>query len=99
MRPVGSNNLKRAATKELFPAPVLPTMPICKEIQEGLRITNMQQIWEETLIVEDEFLKFQTLAPWKESYDIECIKKQRHHFAKIGPYSQSYGFYSNRVQM
>ena len=33
-------------------------MPICKEIQEGLRITNMQQIWEETLIVEDEFLKF-----------------------------------------
>ena len=28
----------------------------------------------------------------------QCIKKQRHHFANKGPYSQSYGFSSN-VQM
>ena len=30
------------------------------------------------------------LAPWKESYDEprQCIKKQRHHFANKGPYSQ-----------
>ena len=34
------------------------------------------------------------LAPWKESYDkpSQRIKKQRHHFANKGLYSQSYGF-------
>ena len=34
------------------------------------------------------------LAPWKESYNKprQCIKKQRHHFANKGLYSQSYGF-------
>ena len=25
----------------------------------------------------------------------QCIKKQRHHFADKGPYSQSYGFSSS----
>ena len=29
----------------------------------------------------------------------QCIKKQRHHFANNGPYSQSYGFSSIHVQM
>ena len=28
-----------------------------------------------------------------------CIKKQRHHVADQGPYSQSYGFASNHVRM
>ena len=34
------------------------------------------------------------LAPWKKNYDKprQCIKKQRHHFADKGLYSQSYGF-------
>ena len=34
------------------------------------------------------------LAPWKKSYDKprQHIKKQIHHFANKGPYSQSYGF-------
>ena len=42
-----------------------------------------------------------TLTPWKESYDQprQSIKKQRHHFADKGPYSQSYGFSSSRVWM
>ena len=33
--------------------------------------------------------------PWKESYDEprQCLKKQRHHFADKGPYSQSYDFF------
>lgn len=35
--PSGSDNLKRAEMRELFPAPVLPTMPTCNEIQERLR--------------------------------------------------------------
>ena len=40
-------------------------------------------------------------APWKKSYDKpkQCIKKQRHHFADKGLYSQSYGFSSSHVQM
>ena len=37
------------------------------------------------------------LAPWKESCDEprQCIRKQRHHFANKGPYSQSYGFFQS----
>ena len=39
------------------------------------------------------------LAPWKKNYDKprEHIKKQRHHFAHKGPYSQIYGFSSSHV--
>ena len=38
-----------------------------------------------------------TLAPWKESFDKprQNIKKQRHHFAYKGLYSQNYGFSSS----
>ena len=38
-------------------------------------------------------------ARWKKSYDKpkQHIKKQRHHFADKGPYSQSYGFSSGHV--
>ena len=41
------------------------------------------------------------LAPWKESYDKprQHIKKQRHHFADKGHYSQSYGFPCRHVWM
>ena len=41
------------------------------------------------------------LTLWKESCDKprQCIKKQRHHFADKGTYSQSYGFSSNHVWM
>ena len=41
------------------------------------------------------------LAPWKKIYDKPRwrIKKQRHHFADKGAYSQSYGFSSNHVWM
>ena len=37
----------------------------------------------------------------EESYDKSrcCIKKQRHHFANKGPYSQSYSFSSSHVWM
>ena len=46
-------------------------------------------------------LKKKTLAPWKTSYDKprQCFKKQRHHFADKGLYSESYGFSSSHVQM
>ena len=38
---------------------------------------------------------------WKESCDKfrQCIKKQRHHFAAKGQYSQSYGLSSIHVQV
>ena len=41
------------------------------------------------------------LTPWKESYDQprQHIKKQRHHFANKGQYSQSYGFSFSHVWM
>ena len=41
------------------------------------------------------------LVPWKENYDKpkQHVKKQRHHFADKGPYSQSYGFSSSDVEM
>ena len=37
----------------------------------------------------------------KKSYDKlrQCIKRQRHHFADKGPYSQSYGFSSSPIEM
>ena len=46
-------------------------------------------------------MKLKALVPWKESYDKprQCIKKQRHHFADKGPYSQRYGFSSSHVGM
>ena len=46
-------------------------------------------------------MKLKTLVPWKESYDKLRwhIKKQRHQFAKKGPYSQSDGFSSHHVRM
>lgn len=37
---------KEGSNERIFPAPVLPTMPTCEEIQEGLRTNNMQQTWE-----------------------------------------------------
>ena len=41
------------------------------------------------------------IAPWKESYDNldSVIKKQKHHFANKGLYSQNYGFSSSHVWM
>ena len=41
------------------------------------------------------------LAPWKKCHDKprQPIKKQRHHFANKGPYSQIYGFSSSHVEM
>ena len=41
------------------------------------------------------------LACWQESYDKprQCVEKQRHHFANIGPYSQGYGFPSGHARL
>ena len=41
------------------------------------------------------------ITPWKKSYEKtrQYIKKQKHHFADKGPYSQSYGFSSSHIWM
>ena len=46
-------------------------------------------------------MKLEHLTPWKKSYDKprQHIKKQKHHFANKGLYSQSYGFSSSHVWM
>ena len=45
--------------------------------------------------------EIKTLARWKESYDQsrQHIKKQRHHFADKGQYTQSYDFSGSYVWM
>ena len=45
--------------------------------------------------------EIKTLAPWKESYDKsrQHVKKQRHYFADKSPYSKSYDFSINDVQI
>ena len=45
--------------------------------------------------------EIKTLAPWKESDDKprQRIKRQRHHFADKGLYSQNSGFSSGHVWM
>ena len=45
--------------------------------------------------------RFFTICATRESHDKprQCIKKQRHHFADKGLYSQSYGFSSSHVWM
>ena len=44
-------------------------------------------------------MQLKMLTPWKISYDKhrQYIKKQRHHFANQGPYTQSCGFSSSHV--
>ena len=46
-------------------------------------------------------MKLKDACPWKKSFDKprQHIKKQRHHFADKGPYSQSYDFSSSHVWM
>ena len=45
--------------------------------------------------------EIRTTASWQESYDKprQCVEKQRHHFANIGPYSQGYGFPSGHARL
>ena len=47
------------------------------------------------------FKQTKTLTPWKESCDKprQHIKKQKHHFANKGPYSQTYGLFSSHICM
>ena len=85
-------------TKIIAPSPITSwqidgeTMETVKDfIFLGSKITEDSDYSHEIKIV----------TPQKKSYDKprQHIKKQRHHFANKGPYSQSYGFSSSHVQM
>ena len=43
--------------------------------------------------------EIKTLAPWKENYTNQHIKKQRYYLANKDPSSQRYGFSSSHVWM
>ena len=62
--PVGSDNLKRAEMSELFPAPVLPTIPTYKEIQEGFRMNNiLHGTWTGDLFLLRYYTCFNAILP------------------------------------
>ena len=52
-------------------------------------------------IIADGDCSHEIKSPWKKTYDQprQSIKKQRHHFADKGSYSQNCGFYSSHVWM
>ena len=67
----------------------------------GKQMGKKWKWWQILLYSAPKSLQMVTSAPklkdacfWRKSYDKlrQCIKKQRHHFANKGPYSQSYGF-------
>ena len=64
-------------------------------------VTNFIFLGAKIIVDGDCSHEIKTLAPWKESYDKprQCIKKQRHHLADKGLYSQSYGLSSSHVRM
>ena len=81
---------------------IMASSPIISwQIQGGEMQTMTDFLFLDSKITVDDDCchEFKTLAPWKESYDQlrPCIKKQRHHFANKGPYSQSYDFCSSHV--
>ena len=39
------------------------------------------------------------IGSWQESINIDSAKKQKHHFANQGQYSQGYNVYSSHVQL
>ena len=59
-----------------------------------LGLQNHLEYWQQSW-------NWKMLAPWKESYDKprQHVKKQKHHFADKGLYSQSYGSSSSHVWM
>jgi len=102
------NSISLCPASFCTPRPKLPVTPGVSWLPTFTPITSWQIEGEKVEAVTD-FLflsskitvdsdcrhKLKMLAPLKESYNKprQCIKKQRHHFADKGPYSQSYGFF------
>ena len=83
---------------------VMASSPITTWQIEGERVDFMTDVisWApKSLQTVTAAMKLKDASPWKESHDkpSPCSKKQRHHFADKGLYSQSYGFSSSHVWM
>ena len=83
---------------------VMASSPITTWQIEGERVDFMTDVisWApKSLQTVTAAMKLKDASPWKESHDkpSQCSKKQRHHFADKGLYSQSYGFSSSHVWM
>ena len=82
---------------------IMASGPITSWQVEGKKWKQWQTIFLGSKITVDEDCshEIKILAPWKESYDKsrQRIKKQRHHFADKGSYSQSYGFPNSHVDV
>ena len=80
---------------------ITASSPITSWQIEGETVTDFIFLGSKITADGDCSHEIKIFAPWKESDDKprHHIKKQRHHFADHGPYSQSYGFSSNHTQI
>ena len=82
---------------------IMTSSPVTSWQTDGKKVETMTDfifLGSKIIVVSVCSHKMKTLALWKESYDKprQHIKKQRHHFANKGPYSQSYDFSSSHIQ-
>ena len=80
---------------------IMASGPITSWQIDGETVTDFIFLSCKIAVDSDYSHEIKILSPWKKSYDQPrwCIKKQRHYFAYKCPYSQSFGFSSNLVQM
>ena len=84
---------------------IIVSCPITSQQIEGEKVETVADfifLGSKIMVDCDCSHEIKMLASWKENYDKPRktqIKKQRHHFADKGPYSQNYGFPSNHAQM
>ena len=83
---------------------IMASGPITSQQIDGEKVetvTDFPLLGSKIITDCDSSHEMKTLASWKENYDKprEHIKKQRHHFADKGLYSQSSGFSSSHVRM
>ena len=81
---------------------IMASGPITSWQTDGVKIqtvTDFILLGSKITVDSGRSCEIKTFAPWKKSYaKLRLnIKKQRHHFADKGPYSQSYGFSSSHV--
>ena len=78
---------------------IMASVPITSWQIDGETVADFI-FWGATITIDGDCShEIKTLAHWKKCYDQprQHIKKQRHHFATKGLYSQSHGFSSSHV--
>ena len=100
----GWMRMKKLTGNWKFKKQIMASVPITSWQVEGENVealTDFIFLGSRITVDSDCSHESKALAPWKESYDKprQHIQKQRHHFARKDPYSQSYGFSSSHVWM